>query len=241
MPAEQNSLRAAVDRILGFSPGGPSSAAGGGAGAGAGGGAGGATALGAGGGTGATALGAGAPSGAEEVIAPIYSQVTKRPFSNITGATSQSSLFDPFAEVNAELSALKQKNAALSTAATPTATATAPAKTPAPVSVVSSTSTTPAYKWTPTGGANMQNQYLGYYNQNIWNQPGLNTPKAGQVEGGAAQGLFYNPTGTKGGFQVMSSEALRNPTVYGNVRTMARDPVADKAWYDMLAQSPVRY
>jgi hypothetical protein len=36
--------------------------------------------------------------------------------------------------------------------------------------------------------------YLGQYNA-------LTSPKAGQVEGGAAQGFFYNPTGKPGGFR----------------------------------------
>jgi hypothetical protein len=82
----------------------------------------------------------------------------------------------------------------------------------------------------------MQNQYLGYYNQNYWNQPGLAAPKAGQVEGGGVQGLFYNPTGTKGGFRVLSSDALSNPTVYGNVQRMVNP--SDKAWAEMLARAP---
>jgi hypothetical protein len=172
----------------------------------------------------------GAPAGGTPALqsqnAPSYSS------KNVKG-TPKTSLeiantpFDPFAGQQAEIAALKAQTAALGKAA--------------PLSTPSSASAAPAFQWTPTGGANLQNQYLGYYNQNVWNQPWLNTPKAGQVEGGAAQGLFYNPTGTKGGFQVMSSEALRNPTVYGNVRTMAKNPVADKAWYDMLAQAPVKY
>jgi hypothetical protein len=70
-------------------------------------------------------------------------------------------------------------------------------------------------------------EYLGIYNK-------LGNPKAGQVEGGAAQGLFYNPTGAAGGFTKLTGAALEDPTVYGNVLGMYRDPDADKAWGDML-------
>jgi hypothetical protein len=131
MPAEQNSLRAAVERILGFSPGGSATAGG----PAFGGGGGGATGLGAGGGTTATALGAAAtPTGGEVESGqrPVYSSnmsAMRQPFSNISGAARQSGpVFDPFAVVNSELAALKQRNAELSaTLAKPTAAATAPA------------------------------------------------------------------------------------------------------------------
>lgn len=77
---------------------------------------------------------------------------------------------------------------------------------------------------------NLGNQYLGQYNK-------LGSPVAGQVEGGAAQGLFYNPTGKVGGFQSLTGAALEDPTVYGNVAGMYKNPEADKAWGDLLNQA----
>jgi hypothetical protein len=144
MPVEQNTLRAAIDRILGFTPGGSAAGAGGGGATGLGGG-GGATGLGAGGGTAATALGAATtPTGGEVESGqrPVYSSnmsAMRQPFSNISGAARQSGpVFDPFAGVNAELSALKQKNADLAaslgikpaTAPAPTTVTTGPALSP---------------------------------------------------------------------------------------------------------------
>jgi hypothetical protein len=85
---------------------------------------------------------------------------------------------------------------------------------------------------TATPGASpgdLNKEYLGIYNK-------FGSPKAGQVEGGAAQGLFYNPTGKAGGFQSLTSEALSDPTVYGNVTAMFKDPTADKAWGDVLGK-----
>ena len=73
-------------------------------------------------------------------------------------------------------------------------------------------------------------EYLGIYNK-------LGNPRAGQVEGGATQGLFYNPTGAAGGFRSLTGAALEDPTVYGNVARMIKDPEADKAWKDMLGQA----
>ena len=72
--------------------------------------------------------------------------------------------------------------------------------------------------------------YLSQYNQ-------LGSPAAGQVEGGAAQGLFYNPTGKAGGFKSLTGAALEDPTVYGNVAGMYKNADADKVWGDMLNQA----
>jgi hypothetical protein len=126
-------------------------------------------------------------------------------------------VFDPYADLNAELEALKQanNNMAISLGLTPT-------------------SGTSDYRGVGSGGEQMYKDYLGYYNKNQWNEADLANPVAGQVEGGGVQGLFYTPTGGKGTFQYLSSSALANPTVYSNVKAMARDPVADKHWYDML-------
>jgi hypothetical protein len=120
MPADdsQNSLRVAIDRILGFSPGastaGTSESAGFGAGA---------------------APVASTPR-AEEAI----QTAARTPFSNISGGVSQSGpVYDPFAAVNAELAALKAKNDTLAAqlskpAATsvtgPTSVTTGPALSP---------------------------------------------------------------------------------------------------------------
>jgi hypothetical protein len=111
MPADdgQNSLRAAIDRILGFSPG--ASTAG-------------------------TSESAGFVAGAAPVASTPRAEeaiqtAARTPFSNISGGVSQSGpVYDPFAAVNAELAALKAKNdtlaAQLSKPAATTATPAAP-------------------------------------------------------------------------------------------------------------------
>jgi hypothetical protein len=157
MPVDdrQNSLRAAVDRILGFSPGGSAAP-----GSPAFGGGGGATGLGAGGGTNATALGAAGAAGAGgggEVIAPTYSDnMRKTPFSNISGATRQSGpVYDPFAAVNAELSALKQKNAEMAASLSKPVAATAPAAVTAAAPAVRPTTAPAAAAAVPAAMTNL--------------------------------------------------------------------------------------
>jgi hypothetical protein len=128
----QDSLRQAINRILGFSPGastaGTSESAGFGAGA---------------------APVASTPR-AEEAI----QTAARTPFSNISGGVRQSGpVYDPFASVNAELAALKAKNDTLA------AQLTKPAATPAAKSAVTgptSVTTGPALSPEMQARANLQ-------------------------------------------------------------------------------------
>jgi hypothetical protein len=70
-------------------------------------------------------------------------------------------------------------------------------------------------------------QYLGQYNA-------FSNPTAGQVEGGAAQGFFYNPTGKAGGFQKLTSSALDDPRVYEGVRNRYLQFGNDPVWLGQL-------
>jgi hypothetical protein len=158
-------------------------------------------------------------------------ETPKTPQSAVANTTSDiaqtgGEVFDPFADVNAELDALKQRNVDLARS----------------LGISTPVHLTPGAA-VGSGGEQMHSDYLGYYNQNYWNEPGsdLASPQVGQVEGGAVQGLFYNPTGKKGGFQSLTAEALADPTVYANVKGMStvsggRDPVGDKIWADWLAK-----
>jgi hypothetical protein len=127
----QDSLRQAINRILGFSPGastaGTSESAGFGAGA---------------------APVASTPR-AEEAI----QTAARTPFSNISGGVSQSGpAYDPFASVNAELAALKAKNDTLA------AQLSKPAATPAATSVTGPTSVTTGPALSPEMQARVNTQ-----------------------------------------------------------------------------------
>jgi hypothetical protein len=74
---------------------------------------------------------------------------------------------------------------------------------------------------------NIGKDYLGIYNK-------LGSPTAGQVEGGAAQGFFYNPTGKPGGFQSLTPSALDNPEVYKSVRDRYLQFGNDPVWLEQL-------
>jgi hypothetical protein len=69
--------------------------------------------------------------------------------------------------------------------------------------------------------------YLGQYNA-------FSNPVAGQVEGGAAQGFFYNPTGKQGAFQPLVASALDDPKVYEAVRNRYMQFGNDPVWLEQL-------
>jgi hypothetical protein len=80
---------------------------------------------------------------------------------------------------------------------------------------------------TATAAPAAPQNYQGQYNA-------ISNPSAGQVEGGAAQGFFYNPTGKPGGFQSLTSSAMDDPAVYKGVRDRYMQFGNDPAWLGQL-------